>query len=105
MKINSLICKLKQNYGSYIKIDKYIIQIYSNGRRGNVKRKNEAIVCAFDIEEERIMIAPAKEDLPMEFGYTRYAFGKTEEIEKISQISHKDSKEIYEVFINFIHNN
>ncbi len=101
MNISEFVRTLNQNRDCTIVTEKYCIQIYSNGKRGNVKRKNGTVVCAFDIEE-RIMIAPVKESVPHEFGYTRYGIGMNEEMTILASMHHKDSVEIFEAFIIYM---
>ena len=103
MNISELIRKIEQNRDCNIVTEKHCIQIYFDGKRGNIKRKNGTVVCSFDIQGERIIIAPVKEGASYEFGYTRYGIEAKEEIHKLESINHKDSTEIYEAFMNFMY--
>lgn len=105
MKLSELVSKLRQYSNNYVTTDKYCIQVYASGNRGNIQRLDRTVVCAFDIVEDGLMIAPAKDNCPYEFGYTRYKVGMNDDVECLAHIQHKNSKEIFEAFNDFMNNN
>ena len=80
MKTQELIDALRKHSHNFVTTKKYCVQVYSGGKRGNIKRLDETVVCVFDIEEGRIMIAPAKDNFPYSFGYTRYEIKANEDL-------------------------
>ena len=104
MKTQELIDALRKHSHNFVTTKKYCVQVYSGGKRGNIKRLDETVVCVFDIEEGRIMIAPAKDNFPYSFGYTRYEIKANEDLETIARIDHKDSKEIFDAFSDILNN-
>lgn len=101
MKISELMELIRENRGNFIREGKYVMQIYSDGDRGNIKRTNETVLCAFDLVDDGIRIAPTKEELPYEYSYVYLHIGLEENIESISEQSNKNAKELGEVFGNF----
>lgn len=104
MRVQELVDKLRKYSHNYVTTDRYCIQVYSGGKRGNIKRFNETVVCAFDIEDGCILIAPAKDDSPYSFGHMRYQLKMSENVDAIANITHRDAKEIFEAFSEFINN-
>lgn len=102
MAIRELMLLIRRNRGRFIGASKYMMQIYSNGERGNIKRGDNTVLCAFDLLEDEIRIAPTKEGSPYEFGYDYLHIGTEDSVESISKLPHKNAKELGEVLINFV---
>lgn len=103
MKFQNIVDSAHRNRDCSIsaKNGKYIIQIYSDGAQGNIKRSDGTVICRFVISDNTMKIAPAKKETPYEFGYECYPFLLTDKISKISEIPNINVKDLYEILDEF----
>lgn len=101
MTLKKLKVLIEQNACRFIGVGNYTMQIYADAKRGNIKRIDETVLCAFDLLEDEIRIAPAKVGYPFEFGYEYLSIGIEEKVNSISKLPNKHAKELGEVFNNF----
>ncbi len=101
MKISELMTLIRRNHRRFIEAGKYTMQIYSNGIRGNIRRADNTVLCAFDLTKDGIRIAPTKDGNPFEYGYKYLYIGTEDGVDSISKLPHKSAKELGEVFDSF----
>lgn len=98
MTISELMALIRRNRERLIVAGKYTMQIYSNGIRGNIRRVDKTVLCAFDLTEAGIRIAPTKDSSPFEYGYKYLHIEAENNVGSISKLPHKNAKELGEVF-------
>ncbi len=104
--MNNVIRKIIDNGSGMTSIHdgKYILQVYSGAKQGNITRTNGTVLCRFYIDEEIISFAFAKQNNPMEFGYEKYPISLEADTNAIRNIPHRDAEELYKVLIIFAKN-
>lgn len=101
--MKGIVRRLRQCSGSYTKINGgNVIQVYSNGQQGNIKRLDESVLCRFEINDIYFSVAPAKMNNPTEFGYEKYFIPITADASVMKRIPHSDADEIYIAFMLFV---
>lgn len=99
--------KLQDNKDCYIYLcdTQHVLQVYANGKQGNIKRFNGTVLVRFDIDEYNIDFCFSKKNNPMEFGYDKYSISLEAGLSAVKNIPHYDAEELYMVLSDFMNNN
>ncbi|MGP1433512.1 MAG: hypothetical protein ACTTKP_04455 [Catonella sp.] len=82
----------------------YWLQVYSDGKNGNITRGRNVLV-RFQLREKNIYFYFAKYDRPNEFDYEGYPLPLVSNVDEIKNLKHKDSETLCEVIKRFIADN
>lgn len=82
----------------------YCIQVYSDGKKGNIK-KGEFVLVRFNLDEKRIYFNFSKDNNPYEFSYDGYDMLLDRNVDEIKNLNHKDAETLCEVIKRFIADN
>ena len=82
----------------------YYLQIYSDGKNGNIKRGRNVLV-RFHLDEKNICFYFSKDDKPYEFSYDGHYLPLEKDVDEVKNLNHKDAETLYEVIKRFIADN
>lgn len=105
MKILSSMFQDNKDCYIYLCDTKYVLQVYSNGKQGNIKRSDKTVLVRFNIDEDDINFCFSKKNNPREFGYDKYSISLESELTAVKKIPHHDAEELYMVLSDFVENN
>lgn len=99
MQIGDIIKRMQEETSVKADGNKYYIQSYAGGKKGNIKREDETLLIRYDVSNDKIFVAFAKKNSPKEFDYKNYGISLGADVIDVNSILHENATELCRVLV------